>query len=286
MIHAGQLVDMPHLAKAPALPHVPARFDAWSVLLFFLNTPLRFQGEPSTGVRVMPVKTDDDILDKLFTLAALENRPHRALLRAASATMDKYAAQAWRDQLKEIDSLWTRKGDRRSIATVEKGKKTFLRNRRRRARARGNERRAIQSAELGDRRFHRELSATAILLRALEPDRWYVRSEIRAACPELPRGTLDAQLGRQLLTRPALLERAPNLAYDGLGGVLRGPRPPERRSRWLYRLSDAGKAARAEIETSPEKWSARSRWRAGLNGAIMSTKIRWLRFRIARGGRI
>ena len=150
---------------------------------------------------------------------------------------NKQERDAWRKQLKEINSRWTRRGDRRSIETVEKGKATALRNRRKRARARGNARRAAQSAELGARRFRRELSATAVVLKAIEPGRWYLRSDIRAACPELPGGALRALLG---LSYPALLERAPNPAWDGKRGSRRpkgADTSPERRSKWRWRLT-------------------------------------------------
>lgn len=214
----------------------------------------------------MTVETSgtDDIFGKLLALAAMEKRSHKALFRAASAVLDDYADWQRREHLKEVDSLWVRKGDRRSIATVEKEKKTGLRNRRRRSRARGNERRAVQSIELGARRFRRELSATAVLLRALEPGRWYLRSEIRTACPDLPSGSLDAILGQ---VARGLIERLPNPAWDGKRGTLR-PRgtetSPEHLSRWFYKLTPDGEASRAEVLAAPEKWTARERSRLGL----------------------
>lgn len=208
----------------------------------------------------------DDILSAVLVLAAREQHSPRALFRAASVVMDKYAAQAWRDHLKAIDSCWTRKGDHRSIATVERGKKTALRNRRRRARSRGNERRAMQSAELGSRHFCRELSATAVVLRAMLPGRLHMRSDIRAACPILPSGSIDAILGQVALNNE-LIERLPNPAWDGKRGTLR-PRgaetSPEHLSRWFYKLTPDGEASRAEVLAAPEKWTARERWRLGL----------------------
>ena len=133
----------------------------------------------------------------------------------------------------------------------------------------GDARRAVQSAELGARRFRRKLSATAVLLSALEPGRWYLRNEIRAAS-ELPEGALNALLSRTLFSRPAYLERAPNPSWDGVRGSLRpqgADTSAELRSQWRYRLTDVGETTRAQILADPTKWTARARWKMGLENA-------------------
>jgi hypothetical protein len=76
------------------------------------------------------------------------------------------------------------------MEAVEKGKLTARRRRRQRASKSSAVRRQAQTAEVAARRFPREISATAIVLSALEPGRSYLRSEIHAACPELPSGAV------------------------------------------------------------------------------------------------
>ena len=116
---------------------------------------------------------------------------------------------------------FTKKGDCRPIAVVEKGKATAKKRRRAHSAKRSSARRLAQREEHGARLFPREMSATAIVLLALEPGRWYLRSQIRALVPELPSGTLDALLGQALVAATGLLERAPNPFWDGRRGTLR-----------------------------------------------------------------
>ena len=176
-------------------------------------------------------------------------------------------------EARKAEERWarfTKKGNRRPVEAVEKGKATAKRQRQQRSAKLSSARRLAQKAEHGAQLCPRELSAVAIVLSALEPGRWYLRSQIREACPELPGGSLSALLGRRLLHYPALLERALNPLRDEFRGGLR-PKDvdtsPERRSRWRYRLTAAGEAARAEILTDPTKWSATARLQAGLQNA-------------------
>ena len=212
--------------------------------------------------------TPASIIDTLLSMAERDQRFSRTLCVAAIDALDKIEADERRRQARA--DRWTKKGDRRSIESVEKGKKTVLKSQRRRARQRGYARRTVQGAELGARRFCRGLSATAVLLLALEPGRWYLRGDIRAACPELPEGTVSALLGKELLDCPALLERAPNPSWDRIRGSLRpkgADTSAERRSRWMYRLTGAGEVARSEILADTTKWTAHARWKAGLENA-------------------
>ena len=222
----------------------------------------------------MPAKkeqnpTIESIIDTLISLGKSPKRVYRVVCGAAIDALDKLDKVERRRQVKA--DRFTRKGDRRPIEAVEKGKKTVLKSQRRRARQRGDARRAVQSAKLGARRFRRELSATAVLLSALEPGRWYLRGQIRAACrPELPEGTISALLGKELLDCPALLERAQNPSWDRIRGSLRpkgADTNPERRSQWRYRLTDVGETTRAQILADPTKWTARARWKMGLENA-------------------
>ena len=215
-----------------------------------------------------PTSTSESILDVLLSLAKRDKRLSRTLCLAAVDALDKIDAIERRRRAKA--DRFTRKGDRRPIEAVEKGKKTILKRRRRRARQRGYAQRAVQSAELGARRFHRELSATAVLLLALEPGRFYLRGQIRAAIPELPEGAISALLGNTLLGCPALLEKAQNLNWDGIRGSLRpkgADTSAERRSQWRYRLTEVGEATRAEVLADPTKWTAIERWKMGLENA-------------------
>lgn len=180
--------------------------------------------------------------------------------------------QAEREEQKaeERRARYTRKGDRRPVEAVAKGKATAKKHRRQRSAKRGSARRLAQRAEHGPRLFPREMSATAIVLSALEPGRFYLRSQIRAVCPQLPSGTLEALLGREMVDATGLLERAQNPSWDGIGGTLRPKGAdcrPERLSRWRYRLSAAGEAARKDVAANPAAWSVRARWRAGLQRA-------------------
>ena len=222
----------------------------------------------------MPAKkeqspTIESIIDTLISLGKSPKRVYRVVCGAAIDALDKLDKVERRRQAKA--DRFTRKGDRRPIEAVEKGKKTVLKSQRRRARQRGDTRRAVQSAKLGARRFRRELSATAVLLSALEPGRWYLRGQIRAACrPELPEGAISALLGNTLLGCPALLEKAQNPNWDGIRGSLRpkgADTRPERRSQWRYRLTQVGEATRAEILADTTRWTARARWKMGLENA-------------------
>ena len=221
----------------------------------------------------MPAKgkepTPTSIIETLLSLAERDKRLSRTLCLAARDALDNLDKVERRRQARA--DRWTKKGDRRPIAAVEKGKKTVLKSQRRRARQRGDARHLVQSAELGARRFRRELSATAVLLSALEPGRWYLRGQIRAACrPELPEGAISALLGNTLLGCPALLEKAQNPNWDGIRGSLRpkgADTRPERRSQWRYRLTQVGEATRAEILADTTRWTARARWKMGLENA-------------------
>ena len=167
---------------------------------------------------------------------------------------------------------FTKKGDRRSVEAIEKGKTTTKKCRHQRSSARSSERRLAQRAEHATRRFPREMSAVAIVLSALEPG-WYIRSQIREACPELPAGTLEALLGRELVGPRGLLERSLNPLWDGISGTLRpkaADTSPERLSRWRYRLSAAGEAAREDVLANPAAWTVGARWRAGVEKARLT----------------
>ena len=207
------------------------------------------------------------LVDTLIALAKTSKPLARVVFRATQSALDKIEKRERRRELRQ--ERFTRKGDRRSIESVAKGISTRQKNRRKRSRLRTNERRTIQNANFNERCFHRELSATAIMLKAMDPGRAYLRSEIRAACPELPEGSICALLGKTLIKR-GLLERCPNPNWDGIQGSLRAKGADvdaERRSRWRYRLTAAGEAARAEILDSPTKWTAVERWKVGLENA-------------------
>ena len=207
-------------------------------------------------------QTGTNIFDTLISLAKSDKRFSRTLCVAAIDALDNLDKVERRRQARA--DRWTKKGDRRPIAAVEKGKKTVLKSQRRRARQRGDARHLVQSAELGARRFRRELSATAVLLSALEPGRWYLRGQIRAARPELPEGAISALLGNTLLGCPALLEKAQNPNWDRPKGA---DTSAELRSQWRYRLTDVGETTRAQILADPTKWTARARWKMGLENA-------------------
>ena len=200
---------------------------------------------------------------------------------------------AARDALDKIDAIerrcqakadrWTKKGDHRPIEAVDRGKATAIRRRRQRSGARSSERRLAQRAEHTARLFPRKVCATAIVLSALTPARWYLRSQIRAACLELPLGSLEALLGRGLIQAGGFLEREPNPTWDGLEGTLRrkgSDTSPERLSRWRYRLTAAGEAARNDVSANPAAWTVRARWRAGVEKARLTPQPHsWKAFR-------
>lgn len=174
-------------------------------------------------------------------LSIINGRPPTPLQTAKHAIKILDRAEREAHKAEERWARFTQKGDHRPIAAVEKGKITAKKHRRQRSSARSSARRLAQRAELGARRFPREMSATAVVLLAMEPGRWYVRNQLRAACPELPAGSLSALLGGRLLACPALLEKAPNPAWDEFRGGLRpADTSPERRSRWRYRLTAMG----------------------------------------------
>ena len=209
----------------------------------------------------------DSIVDTLIAIGKSPKRVHRMVCGAAIDALDKLDAIERRRQAKA--DKWTKRGDRRPIEAVEKGKATVQKQRRQRSGARSSERRLAQRAEHKARLFPRETSATAAMLSALNPGRWYLRSEIRAACPELPEGTVGALLSRDICC-PALLERASNPSWDGIRGSLRSTgadTSAERRSQWLYRLTAAGEAAQIEILADPTKWTAVERWKGGLENS-------------------
>lgn len=115
------------------------------------------------------------------------------LARQAIKILDRAEREA--RVAEERSARFTRKRDRRPMEAVAKGKATAKKRRPAHFAKRSSARRLAQRAELGARRFPRELSATAIVLKAMAPGHWYFRSQIRAACPELPAGSLSALLG-------------------------------------------------------------------------------------------
>ena len=218
-------------------------------------------------------QTDTNIFDTLISLAKSDKRFSRTLCVAAIDALDNLDKVERRRQARA--DRWTKKGDRRSIKAVEKGKKTAIRRRRQRSGARSSERRRAQRANHTARLFPREISAAAIVLSALEPGRWYLRSEIHGACPELPSGALEALLGRGLIQAGGFLEREPNPTWDGLEGTLRrkgSDTSPERLSRWRYRLTAAGGAAKNDVSANPAAWTVSTRRQAALERAQAAPK--------------
>ena len=155
------------------------------------------------------------------------------LARQAIKILDRAEREA--RVAEERSARFTRKRDRRPMEAVAKGKATAKKRRPAHFAKRSSARRLAQRAELGARRFPRELSATAIVLKAMAPGHWYFRSQIRAACPELPAGSLSALLGGggySLLpgssgkgSQPGLGRIPRRFAAEGRGHEPRAPQP-------------------------------------------------------------
>lgn len=89
------------------------------------------------------------------------------------------------------------------------------------------------------------LMRRAHLLRLMEPGKTYVLRDLARACTQLGYNSVSAHM-RQRLLLLGFVERVP--APPGMtAGPLRHGSPRKDPLRWLYRLTEAGEAVRAEI---------------------------------------
>lgn len=139
---------------------------------------------------------------------------------------------------------WTKKGDKRPRADVEKAMAARAANvRRRQEEASARQWVAIEA----DRRPARERFIDARILCAMEPGHWYARVDIR----DLSGAKYDSVKARVMLyVKRGWVERAENPVYEPTVYQAGVSIDWQRRGcdiRWLYRLTPAGEAKRASV---------------------------------------
>jgi hypothetical protein len=132
----------------------------------------------------------------------------------------------------------TKKGDKRPRWEVERMKASRRRNTKERMVAAAEARRGAQ-LEAFRRRTWPAFPIHARMLMAMDPGKWYARSDlVRAAGVER---NARGKVNQQLLAR-GMVERRRNPAYRGF--ERRGGHLPVKEPEWLYRLTEAGQMQR------------------------------------------
>lgn len=139
---------------------------------------------------------------------------------------------------------WTKKGDKRPRADVEKQWAAYRENRRRRQEAAAEKFMAPIEAERKRRRAPR---LDGILLCAMTPGHWYARPDIRdlsgVKCDSV-KAMVAKFLARGWIERVENPDYAPTKYQKGVP-IHTAPRGCD--IRWLYRLTPAGEAKRASV---------------------------------------
>jgi hypothetical protein len=147
-------------------------------------------------------------------------------------------------EAKRARSRWTRKGDKRPRADVERKMASQKANAKARAREAGERRRAEQVKVW---RKGRDSAITARMLNVMQPGEWYGRPDIRDLSG-VKRNSVHMRLA--VIERAGLVRRALNPDFVPLQyrrGALGHFQPVDRPPQWLFTLTPAGEAERARL---------------------------------------